>query len=102
MLGTIVYFLFGIAEALLAVRIVLRLIGASAASGFVSWIYNLSQPLVTPFSSIFNQPAATVVGPGATTTSVIDWSAIVALIIIALIGAIIGRIIYHHPGHVGV
>jgi hypothetical protein len=101
MLGTIVYFLFGIAEALLALRIIFRLIGANAASGFVAWIYNLSQPLVTPFSGIFNQPAATTVGQGAVTSSVIDWGAIVALIIIAIIGAVIGRIAYH-PRHVGV
>jgi YGGT family protein len=101
MLGTIVYFLFGIAEALLALRIVFRLLGANAASGFVSWIYSFSQPLVTPFSGIFNQPAATVVGPGAVSTSVIDWAAIVALIIIGVIGAVIGRMIYH-PRHAGV
>ena len=101
MLGTILYFLFGFAEAILALRIVLRLIGANAGSSFVAWVYNLSQPLVTPFSGIFNQPVATVVGPGAATTSVIDWSAIVALIIIAIIGAVIGRIAYH-PRHAGV
>jgi len=95
MLGTIVYLLFGFAESLLALRIVFRLLGANPAAGFVSWVYNFSQPLITPFAGIFNQPAATAVGPGTATTSVIDWAAIVALIIIAIIGAVIGRATYH-------
>jgi hypothetical protein len=101
MLGTIVYFLFGIAEALLTLRIILHLIGANAANAFVSWVYNFSQPLVTPFSSIINQPSATAIGPGAVTSSVIDWAAIIALVIIVVIGAVIGRIAYH-PRHMGV
>ncbi len=101
MLGTIVYFLAGVAEALLALRIVFRLLGANPGSGFVAGVYNFSQPLVNPFAGIFNQPAATAVGQGAVTPSVIDWPAIVALIIIAIIGGIVGRIAYH-PRHVGV
>lgn len=101
MLGTIIYFLFGIAEGLLALRIVFHLLGANPGSGFVAWVYNFSQPLVTPFSGIFNQPAATAVGQGAVTTSIIDWAAIVALVIIAIIGTIVARIAYH-PRHAGV
>jgi len=101
MLGTIGYFLAGIAEALLALRIVFRLLGANPDSGFVAAVYNFSQPLVQPFAGIFKSPAATAVGQGAVTTSVVDWAAIVALVFIAIIGGIVARIAYH-PRHAGV
>lgn len=100
-MGTIVYFLIGTAEALLGLRIVFRLLGANPGSGFVSWVYSFSQPLVSPFAGILNQPAPTTLGQGAVASSVIDWPAIIALIIIGVIGAIIGRIAYH-PRHAGV
>lgn len=45
--------IFAIILALLALRILLLLLGANTASGFVSFIYNVSQPFVAPFRGIF-------------------------------------------------
>ncbi|HSH31601.1 MAG TPA: hypothetical protein VK963_02950 [Candidatus Saccharimonadales bacterium] len=50
----IVWLIVGIIETLLALRLLLRLLSASTASGFVGFIYTLSRPLVNPFFGIFN------------------------------------------------
>jgi hypothetical protein len=39
--------------ALLGLRFVLRLLGASSASGFVSFIYTVTYPFVAPFFGMF-------------------------------------------------
>jgi uncharacterized protein YggT (Ycf19 family) len=69
---------------------VLRLAGANPSSPFVAWVYDWSAPFVAPFVGIFGQDA-TATGTGTVTTSVIDWSALVALLIIGLIVSVIGR-----------
>lgn len=48
-----VYFVVSLIEVILAFRLVLRLFGASQASGFVEFIYDVSAPLVAPFFGIF-------------------------------------------------
>jgi YggT family protein len=90
MLAGMVYAIVGFIEALIGLRILLRLLGANPASGFVDWIYDWSTPLVTPFAGIFGQEAS-VTGQGVVTTSVFDWTALIALIVYGLLGAIIGR-----------
>jgi uncharacterized protein YggT (Ycf19 family) len=49
----LVYYIAGIIEALLAIRFVLQLLGASPASQFVNFIYRLTEPLVSPFYGVF-------------------------------------------------
>ena len=73
----IMYFIFGVIEALLAVRFTLLLLGANEASGFVRLIYGLSRPFVLPFQGIFGEPAL-----GA---SVLEWSSLVGIIVYALV-----------------
>ncbi len=51
-----IYLIFGIVEALLVIRFVLRLLGANAEAGFASLIYRLSGPLVAPFAGLFGTP----------------------------------------------
>ena len=46
-------FLVVLIGALLGVRFLLRLFGASSANDFVSWIYDTSAPLLEPFENIF-------------------------------------------------
>jgi len=77
----LVYFLFGILEVLLVFRLVFKLAGASLASGFVSFIYGLSGIFVLPFEGIFRQGYA----PGVETTSVLEPSTLVALIVYAVV-----------------
>ena len=68
---------FGIIEALIGLRIILRLFGANPVAPFVSWVYTLTLPLLVPFFGMFNEPT---VG-----TSQIELSAIFGLVVYALI-----------------
>ncbi len=77
----LVYFLFGIVEILLAFRFVLKLSGASATSGFVSFIYDLSGAFTWPFEGIFRS----LFGQGAETTAVFEPSTLVAIAVYAVI-----------------
>ena len=45
-----IWLLFGIVEGLLAIRFVLRLLGANEAAGFARFIYSASGPFVAPFN----------------------------------------------------
>jgi YggT family protein len=49
----IIYYIEGVLLALLGLRFVLRLLGASQASGFVNFIYSLTYPFVFPFLGMF-------------------------------------------------
>lgn len=53
----IIYLILSIIEVLLALRLILRLLGANSAHPLVSLIYNLTYPLILPFSGIFSLPA---------------------------------------------
>lgn len=81
----VIYFIFGAIEALLAIRFVLLLLGASEASGFVRLIYGLSQPFVLPFQGIFGTPSL-----GG---SVIEWASLVGIVVYALIAYGLARLI---------
>lgn len=54
----IIYYILGVIEVLLVFRLVLALLGANRANDFAQFIFNLSQPFVQPFFSLFGyQPA---------------------------------------------
>lgn len=84
-----VYWILGILEALLAFRLVFKLLGANAGSSFVSLIYSVSGVFVTPFSGIFR----TGVTQGIETKAVLEPATIIAMIVYALIGYGIVRLI---------
>jgi hypothetical protein len=94
MIGLIVYGIGGFIEVLVGLRFIFRLLGANPASGFVQWIYDWSTPFVAPFAGIFGQNA-TLTGRGVVTTSVFDWTALIALIVIGLIVGVIGKGLAH-------
>jgi len=73
----LVYFFFGIAEILLAFRLILKLTGASISSAFVWLIYGLTGIFILPFEGIFRRGYA----QGVETTSVLEPSTIVAIIV---------------------
>lgn len=73
----VLYYVLDIIEAVLALRVIFKLLGANPASGFTSLLYSTTAPLVAPFAGIFRTP--TVQG------SVLEWSTIVAMIIYALV-----------------
>lgn len=63
---------------LVAIRFVLKLLGASSQSGFVTLIYNLTDGPVAPFRAIF--PGASAQG------SAVDAASLVAIVVYALVG----------------
>jgi YggT family protein len=72
----------GILNVLLAIRFVLSLLGANVANPFASFIYSLTNPLVTPFATLFNFTPSTGIG-------YFDWPAIVAMVVISVVAWII-------------
>jgi uncharacterized protein YggT (Ycf19 family) len=73
----VVYMVLGIVEALLLVRVALKLLAANASTEFATLIYGVSRPLVAPFQGVFPTPTAH--------SNVLELSSLVAIIIYALI-----------------
>ena len=74
----VVWFLAGLIDVIIAIRFVMKLLGANQTSGFVSFMYSISEPLIAPFRGIFGTPAA-----GG---SVLEPASLVAIVIYSLIG----------------
>jgi hypothetical protein len=81
-----IYFLFGIIEILIAVRFVLRALGANPAAPFAAAIYTITAPLVAPFNGMFGEPQLS--------QSVFEPQSIVAIIVYALIGWALAKIVW--------
>jgi len=79
--GYFVYFIFGALEILLIFRFVLKLLGANVSSYFVGLIYNISGIFILPFEGIFRRSLS----QGLETTSVLEPSTLVAIIVYAII-----------------
>ena len=77
----LVYYFFGALEILLAFRFVLKLTGASVSSTFVNLIYVLSGIFILPFEGIFRRAFT----QGLETTSVLEPSTLVAIIVYAVL-----------------
>lgn len=76
----LIYYFFGALEILLAFRLILKLTGASLASGFVKMIYGVTGIFVWPFEGIFRRAFS----QGVETTSVLEPATIVALAVYAI------------------
>lgn len=77
----LIYFFFGALEILLVFRLVLKLTGASLSSAFVSLIYGLTGVFILPFEGIFRRGFA----QGVETTSVLEPSTIVAIVVYGIL-----------------
>lgn len=73
----VVWFVFGVIEVLIAIRFVLKMLGANSSAGFVRMMYGVSDVLMAPFATIF--------GTARVSGAVFEWSAIVAIAVYALI-----------------
>ena len=80
----VVTFLFGILQVLLILRIILLLLVANPGNDVVSFVFNITQPFVEPFINMFSLNRV-----AADQGSVLDITAIVALIAWTLIEALI-------------
>ncbi len=79
--GRMVYYILGVLESLLAFRLVFRLLGANPESGFVSFIYSVTNIFLVPFEAIFR----TATTEGIETSAVLEPSTLIAMIVYALI-----------------
>lgn len=71
------YLLSALVGGLLAVRVVLRVLGADPSVPFVSAVYSVTAPLVSPFVGIF--------GAGPAGGNVLEIHSLVALVVYALL-----------------
>ncbi|MGV8905425.1 MAG: YggT family protein [Acetobacterium sp.] len=78
----------GIINAILVLRLVLKLLGANPGNVFISGIYGLTQPIVGIFEGIFAQIAL----PGINATAVFEPGTLIALVVVALIAWILRKV----------
>jgi len=76
--AAVVGFIVGVVDIIIAARFLGKLLGASAQSSFVNFIYALSAPLVAPFQGIF--------GDGGSKANSFETSDLVAIVAYAVIG----------------
>jgi len=74
----VVWWIVGFVDVVLAIRFILKVLGGSTVSGFVTFMYDITQPLVAPFHGIFN---TAVQG-----RSILEPESLVAIAIYSLIG----------------
>lgn len=80
----IVWYIFGLLEALLAFRLILKLLGANPLAGFSDFIYSVTYPFVLPFQSVFSR---TVVEG-----SIMEWTTVLAMLVYWLLAEAIIRL----------
>ncbi len=77
-----IWFVVGALEILLAFRLVMKLLGANPASGFVNFAYSISSVFISPFRGIFTSPTT----QGDITVAVFETAVVVAMVVYALLG----------------
>lgn len=75
-----IYFFVGLLEILLGLRLLLRISGANPDNTFAQVIYNLSDPFVAPFSTLFISPVSDQGG------NIFDVNVLIAIVVYALLG----------------
>jgi hypothetical protein len=71
-------FIVGVVDILIAARFLGKLFGASVQSAFVNFIYQVSAPMVAPFTGIF--------GDTGSKTNTFETASLVAIVVYAVIG----------------
>jgi YggT family protein len=85
-LEQLIWLVFGCIEGLIAVRIVLRLIGANPQNGFAHLIYSVSAVFLDPFFTLTASPAAGRI--------VLEIPSLIAIAVYALLAWAIVRIVW--------
>jgi|SRR5215831_4699614 len=85
-LTQLIYWLFGLVEGLIAIRFVLKALGANPSAGFADFTYRVSGILVAPFVGLF--------GNLQSQGSVLELNSIVALVVYALIAWLLARLVW--------
>lgn len=76
-----IYFALGALEVLLFFRFILKFTGASPTSSFVTFIYSSSQIFISPFEGIFRR----AVSQGIETSSIVEPSTLIAIVVYAIL-----------------
>jgi uncharacterized membrane protein len=82
----LIYWVFGLIEGLILVRLILKVLGANQTAGFAQFIYGITAPLVAPFMGLFSNPVYQ--------NSVLELSSIVALIVYALVAWLLAKLVW--------
>lgn len=88
----LVWLLFAILEALIGLRFIFKLIAANPGNTFVTFVYSITEPFLWPFYGITGTPAAE--------GHVLEVTSLIAMLIYALLGWIVVRliwVIFYHP-----
>jgi len=85
-LTQMIYWVFALIEGLIAIRLILKALGANPTAGFAQFIYGITAPLVAPFMGLFGNPAYQ--------NSVLELSSIVALVVYALVAWLLGKLVW--------
>lgn len=81
----IIWYVLGVFESLLLLRLFLKVFAANPRSYFAAFIYGISSPLVRSFIGVF--PVTAVEG------SVFEWSTVLAMIIYVILAAGLVRVL---------
>ena len=82
----LIWLLLGLLEALIALRVLFKLIGVNPANAFATFLYGVTSIFVAPFASLTGAPSAGGM--------VLEISSIIAMIVYLLIAWGIERIVY--------
>jgi len=72
----IIWYILGIIEVVLAFRVLLKLLGANAGSGFTNFIYTVSDPFALPFAGILGVTGSVMI---------LEWSTLIAMAVYAIV-----------------
>lgn len=81
-----IYLVFGLLESLIAIRFVLRLLGANPDAGFAEFIYGITRGFLAPFNGLFGTPSFE--------GSVLEIHSIVAIVVYALVAWLIVKVVW--------
>jgi len=82
----LVWLLFGVLEALIALRIVLKLFGANPASPVAAFLYGFTDLFLWPFAGLLGTPQAAGM--------VLELSSVIAMLVYALIAWALERLVW--------
>jgi hypothetical protein len=82
----VVWTIVGFIEALIAIRVILKLIGANAGNGFVNFIYGFSDFFVKPFLGIVSDPTSG--------KSILEINSLIAMLVYLVLGWVVIRIVW--------
>lgn len=81
----IIYFILGIVETFLVIRLILKLLAANPDAGFSRLIYGVTNPLVAPFQGVFPDAGAR--------SGTLELATLLAIIVYALLAWGIARLV---------